>query len=71
MDAVGLRVPDWSHRTAEAGFPYPRGLAVSLTVREWLASAKAVLDVEVVHPDPTFGGPFEWLGSDTGGPGPR
>jgi len=71
MDAVGLRLPDWGHRPDEVSFGYSRGLVASLTVREWLASAKAVVDVEVVHPEPTFGGPYEGLGSDTAGPGPR
>jgi vancomycin permeability regulator SanA len=71
IDAVGLRLPDWQHRSARAPFPYPRDLRWSMSVREWLATTKAVVDVEVRRPEPRFGGPLEGLGSDTGGPGPR
>jgi vancomycin permeability regulator SanA len=57
IDAVGLAVPDWQHHPDRAGFRWPPSMRRNLTVREWAARVKAVLDTEVLHPDPTLGGP--------------
>jgi vancomycin permeability regulator SanA len=57
IDAVGLAVPDWQHHPDRAGFRWPQSMRRNLTVREWAARVKAVLDTEVLHPDPTLGGP--------------
>lgn len=69
IDAVGLALPDWGHRSDEVGFTYPASLVASLQGREYLATVKAVVDLELVHPDPTFLGPPVALGSDVAPPG--
>lgn len=69
IDAVGLALPDWSHRPDEVGFGYPPSLVASLQGREYLAAVKAVADVEVLRPEPTFTGPAVALGSDLAPPG--
>jgi vancomycin permeability regulator SanA len=51
VDAVGLGVPDWGR--------YEDGLIASYTVREALATAKALVEVSITRPLPTFLGPFE------------
>lgn len=61
IDAVGLAVPDWAFRPEQLPYPYRRDQEVGYTVREWFARVKAVLDTEVVHPAPTFGGPYVGL----------
>lgn len=50
IDAVGLAEPDWSK--------YGRGMMLDLTLREYLARAKAVFDVET-HRRATLLGPAE------------
>lgn len=61
IDAVGFAVPDWAFRPEQLPYPYQRDQKVGYTVREWFARLKAVLDSEVVHPRPTFEGPYEGL----------
>lgn len=69
IDAVGLALPDWAHQPDEVGFGYPRSLVASLQGREYLATVKAVADVGVLHPEPTFTGPPVALGTDVAPPG--
>jgi vancomycin permeability regulator SanA len=61
LDAVGLRIPDWQHRGDELTYSYPTDMSLGLTAREWVSRAKAIAEVEVLHPDPHFGGPYEGL----------
>ena len=61
IDAVGFAVPDWQHHPDQVGFTWPASMQRSLTVREWAARLKAVVDTEVVHPDPSRGGPYVGL----------
>jgi vancomycin permeability regulator SanA len=61
IDAVGLAIPDWAFRPGELDYQYTRDQEVGYTVREWFARVKAVIDTEVLHPSPTFGGPYEGL----------
>jgi vancomycin permeability regulator SanA len=57
IDAIGLAVPDWQHHPDQVGFTWPASMQRNLTVREWGARLKAVIDTEVLHPGPTLGGP--------------
>jgi vancomycin permeability regulator SanA len=61
IDAVGLAIPDWSFREDELDYRYTRSQEVGYTVREWFARVKAVVDTEVLHPEPKLGGPYEGL----------
>ena len=60
IDAVGLAVPDWQHHPDQVGFTWPGSMQRNLTVREWAARLKAVVDTKLLHPRPT-GGPFVGL----------
>jgi vancomycin permeability regulator SanA len=51
VEAVGLGVADWGR--------YADVLIARYTVREALATAKALVDVHLTRPLPTFLGPFE------------
>lgn len=51
VQAVGLGTPDWGR--------YSPVLLARYTVREALATAKALLDVHLTRPLPTFLGPYE------------
>jgi vancomycin permeability regulator SanA len=53
VDAVGVGVQDWGR--------YPSALLVSYTFREMLATAKALVDVHILHPLPTFLGEYEGI----------
>ncbi len=53
VDAVGLGTPDWG--------AYRDALLVRYTLRESLATLKALWDVHVTRPLPTFLGPFEGI----------
>ena len=53
VEAVGLGVADWGR--------YSPLLLVQYTAREALATAKALVDVHVTRPLPTFLGPFEGI----------
>ncbi len=51
IDAIGVGTPDWG--------VYSNELMTAYTVREAFAILKALWDVHVVHPLPTFLGPYE------------
>ncbi len=53
VDAVGLATPDWEVYGHKRIYYY--------TLREMLASVKALLEVHVLRPLPTFLGPFEGM----------
>lgn len=53
VDAVGLGAPDWGR--------YADALIVRYSLREALATAKAIVDLHLTRPLPTFLGPFEGL----------
>ncbi len=53
VDAVGLATPDWEIYGHKRIYYY--------TLREMLASVKALLEVHVLRPLPTFLGPFEGM----------
>lgn len=62
IDAVGLRIPDWQHLPDRlTRGQYSTGMGVQYMTREWLARANAVVAIKVVHPEPTFLGPYEGL----------
>ena len=54
MTAVGLGTQDWG--------AYRESLLVRYTVRESLATLKALWELHVTRPLPTFLGPFEGIG---------
>jgi vancomycin permeability regulator SanA len=51
VQASGLAVPDWER--------YPRLTVASYIVRESLAMIKALIELHITRPAPTFLGPFE------------
>lgn len=53
VDAVGMGTPDWS--------AYPPQVIGRYVVREAVATLKALLDVHITHPLPTFLGPYEGI----------
>jgi vancomycin permeability regulator SanA len=53
INAVGLGTPDWETYGASIMVPY--------TLREVLSTLKAVWQVKITHPQPTFLGPFEGM----------
>lgn len=53
IDAVGLGTPDW-------GF-YREALLIRYSIREFLATLKALWQVHITQPLPTFLGPFEGI----------
>lgn len=53
VDAVGLGVPDWGR--------YANILIARYTLREALATAKALVDVHLTRPLPTFLGSYEGI----------
>lgn len=53
ITALGLGTPDWG--------AYREALLIRYTVRESLATLKALWEVHVTQPDPTFLGPFEGI----------
>ncbi|PDW05076.1 SanA/YdcF family protein [Candidatus Viridilinea mediisalina] len=53
VDAVGFGVPDWGR--------YAPPLLVRYTLREALATVKALVDVHLTRPRPTFLGPYEGI----------
>lgn len=54
VEASGLGAPDWGR------FPGP--ILVRYSLRETLATVKALVDVHLTRPPPTFLGPFEGIG---------
>jgi vancomycin permeability regulator SanA len=57
ITASGLGTPDWGS--------YREDLLIRYTLRESLATLKALWEVHVTRPDPTFLGPFEGIASGT------
>lgn len=53
VEATGLGVPDWGR--------YADVLIARYTVREALATAKALVDLHITRPPPTFLGPYEGI----------
>lgn len=53
IDAVGIGTPDWG--------AYSTQMMTSYTLREWVASAVAIWQIEVTRPRPAFLGRFEGL----------
>ena len=53
VDAVGLGTPDWG--------VYSSGVMAYYSVRESLATFKALWDLHITRPPPTFLGPFEGI----------
>jgi vancomycin permeability regulator SanA len=53
VEAVGLAVPDWGR--------YANILIARYTLREALAATKALIDVHLTRPPPTFLGPYEGI----------
>lgn len=61
INALGLAIPDWSRHPERTSTRYGVEQQVSYSLREWLASAKAVAQIHITRPAPTFLGPFEGL----------
>lgn len=61
IDAVGLGTPDWTWEQARRTIYFSPSEMVFYTLREGLAILKALWDVHVSHPLPTFLGPFEGI----------
>lgn len=61
IDAVGYGMPDWLYNRAQMAIWFSRYDQVRYTVREALAICKALLEVHVTHPLPTFLGPYEGI----------
>ena len=55
IDVVGLAVPDWQHHPDQVGFTWPASMQRALTIREWGARLKAVVETDVLHPRVTLG----------------
>ncbi|MEL6457575.1 MAG: ElyC/SanA/YdcF family protein [Cyanobacteria bacterium J06641_2] len=53
VDAVGLGTPDWES--------YRRETIMGLTFREYISTIKALWQVHITRPKPTFLGPFEGI----------
>jgi vancomycin permeability regulator SanA len=62
VDAVGYGLPDWLHDRANMPVRYSDREMVLYTAREVLATLKALWQVHVSRPLPTFLGPFEGIG---------
>ncbi len=65
INAIGLSIPDWSHQPEQATTYYPPMTQVRYTTREWLARCKALFEVHISQPQPTFLGPTVGLGETT------
>ncbi len=61
IDAVGLGMPDWTWAQARRTIHYTPGEMAFYTLREALAILKALWDVHMARPLPTFLGPFEGI----------
>ena len=53
MDAVGLGTPDWES--------YRQETLMGLTFREYISTIKALWQVHITRPKPTFLGHFEGI----------
>jgi vancomycin permeability regulator SanA len=61
IDALGLAIPDWAHHPERSATSYGLDQQVVYSLREWLAGAKALAQLHLTRPSPTFLGPFEGL----------
>ncbi len=61
IDATGLGTPDWTWPEEHWTIHFNRYERVWYTLREGLAILKALVEVHVTHPLPTFLGPFEGI----------
>lgn len=61
IDAVGLGMPDWTYDRAHMVVRYPRRLMVIYTVREFLATFKALWEIHITRPLPTYLGRYEGI----------
>jgi len=61
IDAVGLAMPDWLYDRAHMTIHYSPAYQVFSTLRETLATLKALVDVHITHPLPSFLGRFEGI----------
>ena len=61
IEAVGLGMPDWTRDQAHMTIAYSSRDKVFYTLREVLATYKALWQVHVSRPLPTFLGPFEGI----------
>ena len=61
IDAVGLWQPDWLYEPARMAVHYSLGQKIFYTGRELLAAWKALWQIHVTHPTPTFLGPYEGI----------
>ena len=62
IDAVGYGLPDWTRDRAHMTIAYSRRDQVRYSGREVLAILKALWQVHVTRPLPTYLGPFEGIG---------
>lgn len=60
--AIGLSIPDWHFKPEQSTTYYPPATQVRYTTREWLARCKALFEVHISQPQPTFLGPAVGLG---------
>ncbi len=61
IDAVGYGMPDWLYNRAQSTIRYSPYDQVRYTMREALAIVKALVDLHVTHPLPTFLGRYEGI----------
>lgn len=61
IDAAGCGMPDWTCDRAQMAIRYSRREMVFYTLREVLATLKALWQLHVTHPLPTFLGQFEGI----------
>lgn len=61
IDAVGYGMPDWLFNRERMAIRYSRYDQVRYTLREVLAICKALVDVHITRPLPTFLGAFEGI----------
>jgi len=61
IDAIGLGMPDWTRDRAHMTIRYSPRDQLFYSLREVLATYKALWDLHVTHPLPTFLGPFEGI----------
>lgn len=61
VEAFGLGIPDWTRNPERSTVAYPPVQALAYSARESLATVKALWDVHITRPPPTFLGNFEGL----------
>jgi vancomycin permeability regulator SanA len=61
IDAVGLGTPDWTRDTERLHYGYKPGETTRYSIREVLATIKALIELHITCPLPTFLGPYEGM----------